>query len=100
MERHDDDAPVCSACGYPLVEEVWTPDGGHKACPSCSRAHGSEHVLWEPRSFGFSGRRRTPNNVSGIQSWCELCRQSTIPTDGGLRCSEIAAGVVRHQPQS
>lgn len=82
--RTDVAVAKCSACGSKLNRSRYSRDGHWKACPKCSVAHGTQHVLRpRPDAFGTTAERETTDNPDGIQSYCTACRQGEHPTLSG-----------------
>lgn len=64
---------LCKKCNKELRISVYN-DKGQKSCPKCSVENGTEHVFYNLSEFGFSDKRKTKNNSTGIQSYCKKCR--------------------------
>jgi len=67
---------ICNVCGKELNISVYN-NKGQKSCPRCSAINGSRHVFYDQSEFGFSRKRITNNNPSGIQSYCKKCRSKS-----------------------
>lgn len=78
---------ICRHCGLPLAEAQTR--GDYKSCPQCSQRCG-EHVFYPTIKFGWTERRITDNNPTGIQSWCTRCRGNQHgPYPDGIKCSDF-----------
>lgn len=77
----------CKHCGRPLNEAQ--ERGDYKSCPHCSQ-NSDEHIFYPKAKFGWTEKRVTPNNPTGIQSWCAACRGNHIgPYSDAVKCSEL-----------
>lgn len=83
----------CSTCGAKLNRSRFSSDGHWKACPKCSVAHGTQHVLRRrPEAFGTTTERETADNADGIRSYCTACRQGEEPPltgDDVRMCADV-----------
>ncbi len=78
---------LCKHCGLPL--EIAQEVGNYKSCPHCSQKS-AEHIFYPKAMFGWTGKRVTSNNPTGIQSWCTRCRgKDEGPYADGIRCSDM-----------
>ena len=78
---------VCNCCGEELSKAITR--GEYKSCPKCSQI-GEEHIFYPLQDFGWTEKRITENNPSGIQSWCTECRGGHDgPHEGAIRCSML-----------
>ena len=77
----------CKHCGRPLDEAQ--ERGDYKSCPHCSQ-NSDEHIFCPKAKFGWTERRVTAKNPTGIQSWCAACRGNhSGPYSDGIKCSEL-----------
>jgi len=79
---------LCKHCGLPL--ENAQERGGYKSCPHCSQNY-EEHIFYSKAMFGWTEKRVTSNNPTGIQSWCTRCRGNDNggPYADGIKCSDM-----------
>jgi hypothetical protein len=79
---------LCKHCGLPL--ENAQERGGYKSCPHCSQ-NCEEHIFYSKAMFGWTEKRVTSNNPTGIQSWCTRCRGNDNggPYADGIKCSDM-----------
>ena len=82
---------TCSHCGLPLDESQFTDEKTWKSCPSCSQAHGGEHVFRRyPTAFGTTPARASLRHPEGPQSQCTECRGNQAPDLASARlCSDL-----------
>ena len=77
----------CKHCKLPLEEAQ--ERGDYKSCPHCSQNSG-EHIFYPKEMFGWTTKRVTSNNPTGIQSWCTRCRAGDNgPYTNGIKCSDM-----------
>lgn len=78
----------CRHCGQKLSDAQYR--GNYKSCPNCSQRDGTEHIFYPNSHFGWTEKRVTENNPTGIQSWCSRCRADYHgPHAEGIKCSEL-----------
>jgi hypothetical protein len=78
---------LCKYCGLPLKDAQ--EYGNYKSCPRCSQ-NSDEHIFYIESMFGWTEKRVTVNNPTGVQSWCARCRgNGTGPYADGIKCSEL-----------
>lgn len=87
INRKRGDIMLCKHCQQPL--DVSQTRGEYKSCPNCSQ-NSDEHIFYPSSSFGWTEKRVTPNNPTGIHSWCTRCRgNGTGPYSDGIKCSNM-----------
>jgi hypothetical protein len=93
LDRGASTVAPCAVCGAKLNRSRFSRDGHWKACPKCSVAHGTQHVLRRrPEAFGTTTERETADNADGIQSYCAACRQgepSSVIGDDVRMCADV-----------
>lgn len=78
---------LCKHCGLPLEDAQ--ERGDYKSCPHCSQ-NCKEHIFYPKAMFGWTEKRVTSNNPTGIQSWCTRCRGNDDgPYVDGIKCSDM-----------
>ena len=78
---------LCKHCGLPLEDAQ--ERGDYKSCPHCSQ-NCEEHIFYPKAMFGWTEKRVTSNNPTGIQSWCTRCRGNDDgPYVDGIKCSDM-----------
>ncbi len=82
-------ASKCKACGKLLRTAVLRHGESFKACPSCSAAHGSEHILRRyPEEFVVSEAPEA-EATDASHSHCIACRAKEKPASAGRLCSSF-----------
>ena len=75
---------LCEHCELPLEDAQ--EYGDYKSCSQNNK----EHIFYPRNMFGWTEKRVTSNNPTGIQSWCTRCRgNDNGPYSDGIKCSEL-----------
>jgi len=83
-------ATKCKACGKMLRTAVLRNGDNWKACPSCTAAHGSEHILGKyPNEFVPAGEPLHNQEARPSHSHCIACRAKEKPSNPGRLCSSF-----------